>query len=299
MAFNFPVTPALNATHTEFGVTYVWNGEIWVQGSSAAVASPYVLKAGDAMTGVLSLIDPDPVAPVQATHKKYVDRLIAEMSLYQGTWQVAQNVPDLNVPPNAPLNGYSWIAQTADPNVPEMAPLTIPGIGGQMVAALDTVKWSEANAEYELIQGAVSISQMTIADTPPTGGFHGQCWWDSDSGKQYVYYDDGNTQQWVQMSGGGGTVFGDAPMDTQLYGRQSSAVDVIPAWVPIAVNATIISDTAPTNPGIAQLWWHSATGTLNIWFDDGTSQQWTQTNIEEAPVDGNKYVRQDAAWVLA
>jgi hypothetical protein len=296
MAFDFPATPTNGQIYTENGVTYRWDGTVWLTGDAVATPADYVLKAGDTMLGVFNLIDPDPVAPVQATHKKYVDRLIAEMSLYQGTWQVAQNVPDLNVPPNAPLNGYSWVAQTADPNVPEMAPLTIPGIGGAMVAALDTVKWSTANAEYELIKGAVSISQMTISDSPPAGGFHGQQWFDSDSGKVYVFYiDPSGDAYWVQTSGGGGTVFGDAPTDAQLYGRQSATAGAVPAWVPIAVNATIASDTPPPNPGVSQLWWNTLDSTLCIWYGSA----WVQTSIEEAPQDGGKYVRQNGAWVAA
>ena len=192
MAFDFPASPTNGEIYTDTvtGISYTFDGEVWRSGTTAAAPDTFVLKAGDSMLGVLNLIDPDPVQPVQATHKKYVDRLIAEMSLYQGTWMVATNIPDLNVPPNAPLNGYSWVAQTVDPNVPELAPLTIPGIGGSMISALDTIKWSSATSQYEQIRGAVSISQMTIADTPPTGGFHGQCWWDSDSGKQYVFYID-------------------------------------------------------------------------------------------------------------
>ncbi len=300
MPFDFPATPATGQVYTLNGVTYTWDGEIWVMGSTGATVNAYVLKTGDTMSGPLVLPVPDPVAAQHSTHKAYVDRLIAEMSLYQGTWQVALNVPDLNVPPNTPLNGYSWIAQTADPNVPEMAPLTIPGIGGTMIPALDTIKWSTATSQYEHIRGSVSISQMTISDVPPAGGFHGQQWWDSDSGKVYVYYiDPSGDGVWVQTSGGGGTVFSDAPMDTQLYARQSAVVDTPPAWVPVVTGAVILSDTAPANPGPGQLWWQSSTGILAIWFDDGTSQQWVQCNVEEAPQDGQKYVRQDAQWVLA
>ena len=303
MAFNFPVPLAVDEIYTDpvTGLSYTWDGVQWKMGATATAATPYVLKAGDTMGGPLLLVDPDPAVPREATHKKYVDRLIAEMSLYQGTWQVAANIPNLNVPPNAPLNGYSWTAQTVDPNVPEMAPLTIPGIGGRMIAALDTVKWSDAldppNGAYEHIQGPVSVSQMVIGDTPPAGAFHGQGWWDSDSGKQYVYYIDasGSPGAWIQMSGGGGSALPEAPDDGAIYGRQSPTAGAALTWAAIVTSATIISDTVPVSPGMAQLWWSTATGILAIW--DGA--QWVQVNVEEAPQDGQKYVRQDATWVLA
>jgi hypothetical protein len=42
-----------------------------------------------------------------------------------------------------------------------------------------------------------------IQDTPPTSPapVHGQLWWESDTGALYVYFDDGNSQQWVQING--------------------------------------------------------------------------------------------------
>jgi len=304
MSFQFPIPAAVGEIYADpvTGLSYTWDGSMWKMGAdSASAVAPYVLKAGDTMTGALLLQDPDPVVPLESTHKRYVDRLISELALYQGTWQVAANVPNLNIPPNAPLNGYSWTAQTADPNVPEMAPLTIPGIGGRMIAALDTIKFSSAlnppTGAYEHIQGPVSISQMVIADTPPAGAFHGQGWWDSDSGKQYVYYIDasGSPGAWVQMSGGGGSALPEAPDDGAMYGRQALTAGTPPVWAAIVTSATIIGDVAPATPGDGQLWWNTTDGTLNIW--DLANTAWVQTNVEEAPVDGSMYARKDAGWV--
>lgn len=45
-------------------------------------------------------------------------------------------------------------------------------------------------------------SQFTgiISDTPPTNAVHGQLWWESDSGNTFIYFDDGNSAQWVQVN---------------------------------------------------------------------------------------------------
>ena len=69
----------------------------------------------------------------------------------------------------------------------------------------------------------------------------------------------------------------------------------MPVWAAVITSATIVSDTAPVTPGVGQMWWTTTTGILAIW----DSAQWVQVNVEEAPQDGQKYVRQDATWVLA
>jgi hypothetical protein len=38
---------------------------------------------------------------------------------------------------------------------------------------------------------------MAIGDNPPASPVVGQTWFESDTGNSYVFYDDGNTQQWV------------------------------------------------------------------------------------------------------
>jgi hypothetical protein len=65
------------------------------------------------------------------------------------------------------------------------------------------------------------------------------------------------------------------------------------------------NDAPPTVPIEDQLWWNTSTGETFIYYDDGTSQQWVQTapgvsgvsGITDAPSDGTRYERQDAAWV--
>jgi len=79
MAFDFPNTPVVDQVYTQNGVSYVWNGYGWVTGSGgSAGAGDYVLKAGDTMSGPLTL----PGDPTQALHsvtKQYVDNLLAAM----------------------------------------------------------------------------------------------------------------------------------------------------------------------------------------------------------------------------
>jgi hypothetical protein len=77
MAFDFPNTPTVDQIYTDYGVSYFWNGYGWQQVRTGGPIIPgdYVRKAGDTMTGPLSL--PAPTAPLHAANKEYVDNLVA------------------------------------------------------------------------------------------------------------------------------------------------------------------------------------------------------------------------------
>jgi len=48
--------------------------------------------------------------------------------------------------------------------------------------------------------GSGGGAATSIGDTPPATPINGQLWWESDSGITYIWYDDGDTEQWVQLS---------------------------------------------------------------------------------------------------
>lgn len=41
--------------------------------------------------------------------------------------------------------------------------------------------------------------EAPISTTPPDNPYVGQKWWNSEDGRQYVYYDDGDSRQWVEV----------------------------------------------------------------------------------------------------
>lgn len=47
-------------------------------------------------------------------------------------------------------------------------------------------------------------AQVITDDEPPPDANDGDLWWETDTGKFYVRYDDGNSAQWVQPIGAGG-----------------------------------------------------------------------------------------------
>lgn len=95
--------------------------------------------------------------------------------------------------------------------------------------------------------GGSGSALVPTDDNPPTAPGDGQLWWRSNNGNLYIWYDDGNSKQWVQIGGSGGGS----------------------ALVPI-------DDAAPASPMRGQLWWRSNLGQLYIYYDDGNSQQWVQ-----------------------
>jgi hypothetical protein len=89
-------------------------------------------------------------------------------------------------------------------------------------------------------------ANVSISQNPPGSPSSGDLWWDSDIGELYIYYADGDSNQWVETAGGSETV--------------------------------TISDAAPPSPNAGDLWWESDTGTLKIYYSDGDSNQWVDAN---------------------
>lgn len=78
----------------------------------------------------------------------------------------------------------------------------------------------------------------------------------------------------TDVTGVGGVL--DAPNDGQLYGRKSLAWSVVPST---GSGATVtVSDTAPASPTAGQLWWDSTAALFYIYYNDGSSSQWVNTN---------------------
>ena len=58
-----------------------------------------------------------------------------------------------------------------------------------------------------------------VADTPPVNAVHGNLWFESDSGNTFIWVDDGDSSQWVQVNVLGRAENTDAPADGGEYVR--------------------------------------------------------------------------------
>ena len=89
-------------------------------------------------------------------------------------------------------------------------------------------------------------SNVTVSATAPGDPTAGDLWLDSDDGRLYIYYTDGDGSQWIEAGNDG------------------------------APAAAIVSTTAPPSAVQGQLWLDSETGNLYFYYVDGDTSQWIQ-----------------------
>lgn len=82
------------------------------------------------------------------------------------------------------------------------------------------------NASSYLVNGVPLSGAIATSDTAPSSPTDGNLWWNSNSGKLFVYYDDGSSLQWVEI--GLGTTFN----------VSSSSAGVVPRVSTITSSAT-------------------------------------------------------------
>lgn len=193
------------------------------------------------------------------------------------------------------------IATTAFVKAQAYAPLLSPTFTGTPAAPTPTAGDNTtklATTAFVSASLAAAIPAISVSDAAPSSPKVGQLWFESDSGNTYVWYDDGDSQQWVMIAPGSAAIPNDAPADGKTYGRKDNA------WATVVGGATI-SDTAPGGSKLpGQLWFESDTGNTFIWFDDGNTTQWVQINsggvqqaiATDAPSDGNSYTRRNGVW---
>jgi hypothetical protein len=137
------------------GRAYVRQFENWAP-------ARYLPLDGGVMAGPLELAG-NPAGEDEAVNKRYVDGLASTAGLYQGPWRVAANDPDLGAV--TPSNGWRYLCQTADPDIPEAAPAGLPGIGGRLISDGSFIIWDEpAGGQWDLIANTAGGMSQDAAD---------------------------------------------------------------------------------------------------------------------------------------
>ncbi len=83
----------------------------------------------------------------------------------------------------------------------------------------------------------VGKANVTIGDNPPgIGTASGDLWWESDTAKGHIYYNDGSSAQWVEFNpssggggGGGGGSYGNSDVDSHLNQGTASSGQIL-SW---------------------------------------------------------------------
>ena len=123
---------------------------------------------------------------------------------------------------------------------------------GDQLTAIDVneIK-SVVNANVDLItSGNISVSSSPTAPTNPNDN---DLWWDSSDGRLKIYYNDGDSSQWV---------------------------DSFPNILqnPSTSNPITASETPPPSSSESDLWYNTSSGRLFIYYNDGDSLQWVEVS---------------------
>ena len=126
------------------------------------------------------------------------------------------------------------------------------------------------------VQGATN--NLTVSTSPPGSPSAGDMWWDSDDGRLGVYYNDGNSSQWVNINNG--------PAGAQGAQGRQGAQGATGAQGSVGIASLTISTGAPSSPNAGDMWWDSDDGDLHLYFNDGNSSQWVNINAGSAGAQG-------------
>lgn len=188
-----------------------------------------------------------PTQPDGAASSGWVLQQLAAVSLYQGTWNPATNVPDLTQPVSH-QNAYTWIANpVASGGVVVTA--AIPGLQGVTVYDGDTIIFSAQSGTFTAIHaGGLSITEADARYLQLTGGQMEGALLLNAAPTQPM---QAANMAWVQslLTGAG---IPEAPIDGQSYLRTGSSASWTPG-VPLAggimTGPLMLSGNAPpTSP---------------------------------------------------
>jgi hypothetical protein len=221
-AVDFPPPPTNPVIGQSFSApdytTWTWDGQKWTAiggpGTGAGALYPdapsdgftYGRDSGDwnrvlplnggTMTGPLILYE-NPQQEYEAATKEYVDVTTSALVLYQGTWQVAANIP--NIAMGAALDGSEYIAITANPSVPEQAPTNIPGIAGRTIYNGDRIIWASPLGIWQVVPGdSIDLAIAEGLFLQLTGGvLTGPVWFNNNTALNF----------WATTSAGGFATF--------------------------------------------------------------------------------------------
>ena len=103
--------------------------------------------------------------------------------------------------------------------------------GGIPEAPTDGQLYGRENSAWTVVPAAASV---TVAATAPASPTAGALWWDSTGGQMYIWYNDGNSSQWVPvvnevgayLSMAGGTVTGPIDLKNQAVTQSGAALSI-------------------------------------------------------------------------
>jgi hypothetical protein len=157
-------------------------------------------------------------------------------------------------------------------------------VGALLVAGTNiTLSYNDVGNQLTINGASGGTSTTSISDTPPPGPSAGQLWWDSNSGDLLIYYNDGNTSQWISTNG----VSTGSYLPT-IGGTLTGDLTINKASPSLYLNKATVSDWATIQSSMA--------GNLNwvMTLGDGTAAaDFTLTSYDDAGVYRSTPLRVD------
>lgn len=97
--------------------------------------------------------------------------------------------------PTFTVDAYGRITSAANVTVQGMDYPFANGVANS-ANAFAVLSYNQANAAYS----RANASSILIGNTTPTGQTAGTLWWNNDYGRLFIYYNDGDTSQWVDAA---------------------------------------------------------------------------------------------------
>lgn len=242
-------------------------------------------KTGDIMTGDLTLPN-DPTQELHAATKQYVDQAETDANTFTTTALSELELDDISdVNTTGVTDGEAlvydvatdkWIPGVLTSSLDALEDTNLDGVvdGNALVYDVATDKWIPGEGG----------GKFTVSDTAPEGPEGGDTWFDSTTGKSYIYYEDVDTDQWVEIGAQPTGFLGLNELnDVDTTGLLSGNALVYDAeqgkWVPgegSGGGSFTISDTAPEEPEAGDVWFNSSTGKTYIYYTDTDTDQWVE-----------------------
>lgn len=224
MAFDFPASPSNGQEFTPAGgPTFVWQPPIWKMKGTGGGGTATALgqwKFASATTA------PAASGEFRLNNASQYDATVLHLSVFTLAGKSVENLLYLQLVEGAKI----YVQETASGSFKTWTvsgpltsasgsisvPVTLYEGAGNFVAGQP--------ADLTILPPAGSGAATYIGDTAPASPTPGMLWWESDSGILFIWYDDGNSQQWVQVSGVGDfNAVPEAPLDGKTYGRVNGA----------------------------------------------------------------------------
>lgn len=174
-----------------------------------------------------------------------------------------------------------------------------PAVGTIHAEAGKQYKWT--GYSWIVVASTETYGPVFISDTPPPNPLGGDLWYESDTGKLFVYYCDIDSKQWVQVGGSsdlntadylplsGGTLSGTVnfggtlatnlsdPIAAQDAATKAYVDNHLPA---IVAGFPPASDENGNQVQSGDLWYDTVGGRLYVYYDDGNTAQWVDSSPE-------------------